>query len=206
VTRADRHCLLQQLAFSESRHLSWDNFPANTMAYDSSISQASGLGCAILLDSHRRHTCCATIDGQLLYNFINKKLSILHYHSISYIGIVKTWRLPYLLNHPTNNSTMVSPLPLRRHGFGKSIHPTPGGLFGRGRPRSWWKDFTNTNHRAEKKINLSTPQFYFSFYYAPHSIAAKTMDLHPPPRSPTVRPPLSTTLHLSGSFFGGCCV
>jgi hypothetical protein len=33
--RADRRCLLQQLAFSESRHFSWDNFLANTMAYDS---------------------------------------------------------------------------------------------------------------------------------------------------------------------------
>jgi hypothetical protein len=37
VTRADRRCLLQQLAFSESRHFSWDNFPANTMAYDNGI-------------------------------------------------------------------------------------------------------------------------------------------------------------------------
>ncbi len=34
VTRADRRCLLQQLAFSKLRHFSLDNFPANTMAYD----------------------------------------------------------------------------------------------------------------------------------------------------------------------------
>jgi hypothetical protein len=27
-------CLLQQLAFSESCHFSWDTFPANTMAYE----------------------------------------------------------------------------------------------------------------------------------------------------------------------------
>ena len=32
--RTDRHCLLQQLAFSKLRHFSWDNFPSNTMAYD----------------------------------------------------------------------------------------------------------------------------------------------------------------------------
>jgi hypothetical protein len=30
----DRRCLLQQLAFSELRHFSWDMLPANTMAYD----------------------------------------------------------------------------------------------------------------------------------------------------------------------------
>ena len=33
VTRTDRCRLLQQLAFSELRHFSWDNNPANTMAY-----------------------------------------------------------------------------------------------------------------------------------------------------------------------------
>jgi len=30
----DRRRLLQRLAFSESRHFSWDMLPANTMAYD----------------------------------------------------------------------------------------------------------------------------------------------------------------------------
>ncbi len=34
MTRADHRCLLQQLAFNKSRHFSWDNFPANNMAYD----------------------------------------------------------------------------------------------------------------------------------------------------------------------------
>ena len=34
MTRTDRRRLLQQLEFSQSRHFSWDNFPANTMAYD----------------------------------------------------------------------------------------------------------------------------------------------------------------------------
>ncbi len=34
MTRADRRRLLQQLAFSESHHFSWDNFPTNIMAYD----------------------------------------------------------------------------------------------------------------------------------------------------------------------------
>ena len=34
MTRTDRRRLLQQLAFSESRHFSWDKDPANTMAYD----------------------------------------------------------------------------------------------------------------------------------------------------------------------------
>jgi hypothetical protein len=32
--RADRRCLLKQLAFSKLHHFSWDNFPTNTMAYD----------------------------------------------------------------------------------------------------------------------------------------------------------------------------
>ncbi len=34
MTRADRRCLLQRLAFSKLRHFSWDNFPTNTVAYD----------------------------------------------------------------------------------------------------------------------------------------------------------------------------
>ena len=34
-------------------------------------------------------TRCTTIDVQLLYNFVNKKISILHYLSISYVGIVQ---------------------------------------------------------------------------------------------------------------------
>jgi hypothetical protein len=32
--RVDHPCLLQRLAFSKLRHFSWDNFPANTVAYD----------------------------------------------------------------------------------------------------------------------------------------------------------------------------
>ncbi len=39
MTRADRRRLLQRLAFSKSPHLSWDNFPANTMAYDRATLQ-----------------------------------------------------------------------------------------------------------------------------------------------------------------------
>ena len=39
VTRTDRRRLLQRLAFSESRHLSWDKDPANTMAYDKILLQ-----------------------------------------------------------------------------------------------------------------------------------------------------------------------
>ena len=35
----DRRRLLQRLAFSESRHFSWDMFPANTMAYDRWLNQ-----------------------------------------------------------------------------------------------------------------------------------------------------------------------
>jgi hypothetical protein len=31
-----------------------------------------------------------------------------------------------LTHHPTNNTTMVSHLPLRQHGLSKSAHPTPG--------------------------------------------------------------------------------
>ncbi len=34
MTKADRRRLLQQLAFSKLRHFSWDDFTANTMAYD----------------------------------------------------------------------------------------------------------------------------------------------------------------------------
>jgi hypothetical protein len=39
VTRADHRRLLQQLSFSELCHFSWDNFPANTMAYDRYLSK-----------------------------------------------------------------------------------------------------------------------------------------------------------------------
>ena len=41
---------------------------------------------------------------------------------------------------------------------------------------------------------------HFSFYYTPHSIAAKTMDLHPP-RSSIVVPPLSTFPRHSDLFW-----
>ena len=34
MTRTDRRRLIQRIAFSESHHFSWDNFPANTMAYE----------------------------------------------------------------------------------------------------------------------------------------------------------------------------
>jgi hypothetical protein len=42
VTRADRRCLLQRLAFSKLHHFSWDNFPANTMAYDNHGEDPAG--------------------------------------------------------------------------------------------------------------------------------------------------------------------
>ncbi len=41
MTRADRRPLLQRLAFSESCYFSWDNFPANTMAYDNCMPMDS---------------------------------------------------------------------------------------------------------------------------------------------------------------------
>ncbi len=34
VMSADRRRLLKRLAFNELRHFCWNNFPANTMAYD----------------------------------------------------------------------------------------------------------------------------------------------------------------------------
>ena len=35
-------CLLQQLAFSESRHFSWDKDPSRTMAYDTAAARGRG--------------------------------------------------------------------------------------------------------------------------------------------------------------------
>jgi hypothetical protein len=72
----------------------------------------------------------------LLYNFVNKKLSILIYRSISYVGIEIYILASTNTTHPTNIITMVSHLPLQWHGFGESAHPTPGSLFGRGWTRS----------------------------------------------------------------------
>jgi hypothetical protein len=43
VTRADRRCLLQRLAFSKLCHFSWDNFPTNTMAYDTVFNSVGAL-------------------------------------------------------------------------------------------------------------------------------------------------------------------
>jgi hypothetical protein len=82
-------------------------------------------GWIIFLDSHSWHTL-------LLYNFVNKKLSILIYRSISYVEIVIYILASTNTTHPTNIITMVSRLPLQQHGFGESAHPTPGSLFGRG--------------------------------------------------------------------------
>ncbi len=50
-------------------------------------------------------THCTTIDGQLLYNFVNKKLSILHFLSISYVGIVQIW------HHPTYSTIQQTTAP-----------------------------------------------------------------------------------------------
>ena len=36
----DRYRLLQRLAFIKSRHINWDIFPANTMAYDDMMTRA----------------------------------------------------------------------------------------------------------------------------------------------------------------------
>jgi hypothetical protein len=62
VTRADRRCLLQQLVFSESHHFSWDNFPANTMAYDTLLPLLSPLPplyrCCCNCHHHCHHRCC----------------------------------------------------------------------------------------------------------------------------------------------------
>ena len=47
--RTDRRRLLQRLAFSESRHFSWDKDPANTMAYDMPLTTKSTFVCLHLL-------------------------------------------------------------------------------------------------------------------------------------------------------------
>ncbi len=49
MTRADCCCLLQQLAFRKSRHFSWDNFPANTMAYDMVMLMVMGTAMAMAM-------------------------------------------------------------------------------------------------------------------------------------------------------------
>jgi hypothetical protein len=67
--RADRRCLLQRLAFNESRYFSWDNFPANTMAYD-------GL-------SYRYHVYDGTLTGyKYQLNFLAFGFEILHCNAI----------------------------------------------------------------------------------------------------------------------------
>ncbi len=68
---------------------------------------------------------------------------------------------------------MASQLPLRRHGFGESIHPTPGSLFGRGWLRSRWKEFTQTNYRAEKKIICKLDDFILVFICLPTLLPPK---------------------------------
>jgi hypothetical protein len=88
-----------------------------TAAVASGSDSESGRGWFIFLDSTSWHT---------LYNFVNKKLSILIYRSISYIGIVIYILASTNTTHPTNIITMVSRLPLQRHGFGESAHPPPG--------------------------------------------------------------------------------
>ncbi len=105
-----------------------------------------------------------------------------------------------LSKNPKHTPTMVSHLPLRRHGFSESAHPTPGSLFGRGPPRSQWKDLDNTNHRAEKKIVRKLDNFILVFNTLP--IYSHQNDwFAPPPRSLMVAPPLHTFLCHSSSFW-----
>jgi hypothetical protein len=81
----------------------------------------------------------STIGGSMwiiTLQLLNKKLYILIYRSISYLGIVIYILASTNTTHLTNIITMVSHLPLQRHGFGESAHPTPGSLFGRSRTRS----------------------------------------------------------------------
>jgi hypothetical protein len=42
-------------------------------------------------------------------------------------------------------------LPIQQHSNGKSAHPTPGSLFGRGLPRAVYEGFAKFDNAAEKK-------------------------------------------------------
>ncbi len=75
-----------------------------------------------------------------------------YYRSIIYVGIYYLTST-LLTHHPTNKTTMVSCLPLWRRGLRKSAHPTPGGLFGRGRP-SRGERILVALIIGQKKINL----------------------------------------------------
>jgi hypothetical protein len=80
----------------------------------------------------------STIGGStwiITLQLCRQKTLYLIYPSISYIGIVIYISASTNTTHPTNIITMVSHLPLQRHGFSESAHPTPGSLFGRGRMR-----------------------------------------------------------------------
>jgi hypothetical protein len=56
------------------------------------------------------------------------------------------------VKNPKHTTTMVSPLPLWQHGFGKSAHPTPKSCFGRVRPRAGLKGLVLFYCVAKKKI------------------------------------------------------
>jgi hypothetical protein len=59
-----------------------------------------------------------------------------YYHNIIYVGIVQFDVYP--TNSPSNKQHhQGEPFAVRRHGLSELAHPTPGGLFGRGRLRLW---------------------------------------------------------------------
>ncbi len=89
-------------------------------------------------------------------------------------------------------------MPVQRHGFVDSSHPTPGYLFRRGQTRVGLKDLIYFYDLAEKKNYYYSQCFFYSFLYFT-SMAPKTMDLHPP-ALPRELPLLS----LLSSVIGAC--
>ena len=67
VTRTDRRCLLQRLAFSKSHHFSWDMSPANIMAYDNCTSAYDFFH--LIISLHAWFVLCVFVDAFVIMLF-----------------------------------------------------------------------------------------------------------------------------------------
>jgi hypothetical protein len=61
---------------------------------------------------------------------------------------------------------MVSRLPLWQHGYGESVHPTPGSCFGiwKGSFQGGAEEFSIVLLHGREKNKLLNSMIYFSFY------------------------------------------
>jgi hypothetical protein len=123
-------------------------------------------------------TRCTIIDGQLLYNFVNKKLSILHYRSTRYTGIVQIWDYP---TYSTIQQTTAPWWAVCRYGgmvLANQFIPPPGASSERAVRGCLKRILLKLIIRRRNKFICKLAYFILVFY-TPHSILAKTMDLCP---------------------------